>query len=142
MPGWRMAKNARFSASLLELIELVSNAGSRLTTEKYKGNDPILRASVLVFGNRPCPHALRHRAVYQLMVPSLLLGENTCDGTGSAACGCAYHARLRADLVTDFARVSGCLRQVPPLRSGWVIVRCHEHSSGLRSLSRKHIALY
>ena len=100
-----IAKNARFTTSLLELIELVSNTGSKLTTEKYKGSEPTLRASVLVFGNRPCPQALRHRAVYQLMIPGVAPGEQVCDGTGTAACGCVYHARLRADMVTDFTRV-------------------------------------
>ena len=100
-----LAKNARFSKGLLELMELVTNVGATLSTEKYNGNDPTLRASVLVFANRPSPQALRHRAVYQLQVPAPTPGEVVCDGNGDAACGCAYHARLRADAVTDFARV-------------------------------------
>ena len=100
-----LARNARFTAGLLELIELVTNTGATLPTEKYRGSDPTLRASVLVFANRPSPAAIRHRAVYQLQVPAPIPGEVVCDGNGDAACGCAYHLRLRGDLVTDFVRV-------------------------------------
>jgi len=100
-----LAKNARFTRGLLELIELVTNTGATLPTEKYRGSEPTLRASVLVFSNKACPRALRHRAVYQLQVPAPLPGEAVCDGNGNMACLCAYHARLRADLLTDFARV-------------------------------------
>jgi hypothetical protein len=100
-----LARNARLSRGLLELMELVTNVGATLPTEKYSGSDPTLRASVLVFANRPSPASLRHRAVYQLRVPAPIAGEVVCDGNGDAACGCAYHARLRLDVVTDFARV-------------------------------------
>ena len=99
-----LARNARLTTGLLELMELVTNTGATLTTEKYQGSDPTLRASVLVFANRDSPRALRHRAVYELQAPAPVPGELVCDGNGDAACGCAYHARLRVDLVTDFAR--------------------------------------
>ena len=100
-----LAKNARVTHALSELIELVTNVGGKLSTDKYRGNEPTLRASVLVFANRASPAALRHRAVWQLQIPPRMAGEVMCDGSGGAACGCAYHARLRADLVTDFVRV-------------------------------------
>ena len=100
-----LAKNARCGKKLCEIMELASNVGSTLPSEKYAGSDPTLRASVLIFANAPSPRALRHRAVYQLLVPPPIAGEIVCDGTGNAACGCAYHNRLRADVVTDFVRV-------------------------------------
>lgn len=100
-----LAKNARITDGLCELLELMTNVGAKLPSDKYRGSDPTLRASLLVFANRPSPAALRHRAVWQLRIPPLVAGEAICDGSGGAACGCAYHARLRADLATDFVRV-------------------------------------
>ena len=99
-----MARNARLNKSLLELIELVTNIGATLPTEKYSGSEPTLRASVLVLSNQTSPRAFRHRAAWQLQIPAPTPAEVVCEGNGNAACGCAYHARLRLDLASDFAR--------------------------------------
>ena len=56
-----LAMNARVTATLLELLEQMTNVGGELATERYKGKAPTLRCSVLVFANKPVHQKLKHR---------------------------------------------------------------------------------
>lgn len=77
---WDFPKNFDWDtmeATACSVIEKFSDFGTKLRSLKYKGKNPTALCHVVVFSNRRCPQALKHRDIVEFDVDAFLKASPT-----------------------------------------------------------------